>query len=130
MIGIDTNVLVRFLVHDDPEQSARAAAAFGRLTAADPGYLTTVVLAESYWVLGRAYSFAGEEVLSALEDLMAAEEIAVQDPRQAAAAIEAARSGADFADALVASACTARGCRSILSFDEGAQQALGFVSPD
>lgn len=130
MIGIDTNVLVRFLVQDDPDQAARATAAFGGLTAADPGYLTTVVLAETYWVLTRAYKLEAETVLSTIEDVMATEEIVVQDAGQATAVIAAARAGADFADALIEAACTARGCRRVLSFDESAQESLGFTAPD
>ncbi len=129
MIGIDTNVLVRFLVQDDPRQGRQARSAFERMTAADPGYLTTLVLAETYWVLSRAYKLDPETVMSALEDVMAAEEVVVQDARQAAAAIDAARSGADFADALIAAECNDRGCRAVLSFDTRAQDTLGFTAP-
>lgn len=129
MIGVDTNVLVRFLVQDDPDQGARARDAFGRLTASDPGYLPTLVLAETYWVLDRAYKFKRHAILTAVEDLVATEEIVVQDAGQVASALEAARGGADFADALIATAGAARGCRAVWSFDEAAQATLGFTNP-
>ena len=129
MIGIDTNVLVRFLVQDDPDQSTRAARAFEHLTASDPGYLTTVVLAETYWVLTHAYKFSVAEVLTTLADVIATEQVAVQDVATATAAVESARAGADFADALISSACAERGCRTVLSFDGRAQKSLGFTEP-
>jgi len=129
MIGIDTNVLVRFLVQDDTEQSPRAVAALTQLTTQDPGYLTTVVLVETYWVLHRAYRLQAGDILSALEEVMAAEEIVVQDASHVSAAIAVARSGADFADALISSACRALNCHTVLSFDVRAQQSLGFAEP-
>lgn len=129
MIGMDTNVLVRFLVQDDPLQSAQASAAFARLTSADRGYLSTVVLVETYWVLNRAYTLPPEEVLSALEEVVSCEEISVQDSAQATSAFQAARAGADFADALIAAACAAQGCRTVLSFDEGTRRTLNFTTP-
>lgn len=129
MIGIDSNVLVRFLVKADTAQATSAVSAFARLTASEPGYLTTVVLVETYWVLRRAYKLNSEDVLKALAAVIATDEILVQDAPVAIAAIDAANGGADFADAIVAGACAARGCRTVLSFDEGAQAALGFVAP-
>ena len=51
MIGLDTNVVVRHLVHDDPNQSKAATRAFAGLTPGEPGLLTTVVLIETYWAV-------------------------------------------------------------------------------
>lgn len=129
MIGIDTNVLVRFLVQDDKAQGAAAVAAFRRLTASDPGYLTTVVLVETYWVLTRAYKKTLVDVLATLTELLSIEELRFQDDAHVRVAVERARSGADFADALVAAACWERGCATVLSFDRRAQEALGFRAP-
>ncbi len=55
MIGLDTNVLVRFLVQDEPRQAARADSLMAQLSPTSPGYLSTVVLVETYWVLRSAY---------------------------------------------------------------------------
>lgn len=66
MIGLDTNVVVRHLVHDDPNQSKAATRAFAGLTPGEPGLLTTVVLIETYWVLTRGYKLAVADVVSAL----------------------------------------------------------------
>ena len=64
MIGIDTNVLVRFLTQDDPEQSALASDVFEReLSARNPGFIGLVVLAETVWVLQSAYDATSDEVL-------------------------------------------------------------------
>lgn len=125
MIGIDTNVLVRFLVQDDVEQGRLAGEAMATLSVDSPGFLSTIVLVETYWVLRRAYQFEDDQVLSTLAEVVAAEEIVVQDAAQVTAAITAARAGADLADALIAQACAARGCREVWSFDASAQQKLG-----
>lgn len=125
MIGIDTNVLVRFLVQDDVEQGRLAGEAMATLSVDSPGFLSTIVLVETYWVLRRAYKFNDDQVLSTLAEVVAAEEIVVQDAAQVTAAIAAARAGADLADALIAQACAARGCREVWSFDASAQQKLG-----
>jgi predicted nucleic-acid-binding protein len=53
VIGIDTNVLVRFIVQDDPEQSTRATRFMQVLTKESPGFISSIVLAELTWVLSR-----------------------------------------------------------------------------
>ena len=129
MIGLDTNVVVRFLVQDDPEQSALASQVFADLTPDAPGHLTHVVLVETYWVLTRAYGIAPEEVLTALSDLVASDDITCQDLQDVTRAIVASRDGADFPDTLLAETCRSAGCASVVSFDRKAGRLLGFRSP-
>ena len=129
MIGLDTNVVVRHLVHDDPKQSKAATQAFARLTPAEPGLLTTVVLVETYWVLTRGYKLAVADVVSALEALVDSSDIQTQDEQHVRAAFNDVRSGADFADAMIAQTCRAYGCAAVLSFDRDAQQRLRFQRP-
>ena len=62
MIGLDTNVVVRHLVQDDPIQSKVATGLFESLTPSEPGFLTTVVLVEIYWVLTRGYGISSDDV--------------------------------------------------------------------
>jgi predicted nucleic-acid-binding protein len=69
MIAIDTNVLVRFLTQDDPEQAAAASAFMRGLTPAAPGFISREVMVELVWVLERAYRFSRAEVSAALEGL-------------------------------------------------------------
>jgi predicted nucleic-acid-binding protein len=59
MIGLDTNILVRYLAEDDPVQSPKAREIIERrLTEADPGFISVVTIAETVWVLDRAYGFS------------------------------------------------------------------------
>jgi len=129
VIGLDTNVVVRHLVHDDPNQSKAATRAFAGLTPGEPGLLTTVVLIETYWVLTRGYKLAVADVVSALEALVDSSDIQTQDEQHVRAAFNDVRSGADFADAMIAQTCRAYGCAAVLSFDRDAQQRLRFQRP-
>jgi len=129
VIGLDTNVVVRHLVQDDPKQSKAATRAFARLTPTEPGLLTTVVLVETYWVLTRGYKLASEDVVTALEALMDSRDLRTQDEQQVRRSMAEVRAGADFADAMIAQSCHAAGCHTVLSFDLNAQKRLHFRAP-
>jgi len=129
MIGIDTNVLVRFLVQDDKEQAARATRAIEQLSPAEPGFLSTIVLAEVFWVLTRAYKVSAGDVLATLRELADDDSIVVQDAKQVAVAFGMAAAGADFPAALNSATCAAAGCTSVVSFDMNAVKTLGFRAP-
>lgn len=126
MIGLDSNVLVRFLTHDDPEQTPRAVARLAVLTADDPGYLATVVAAETYWVLTRAYRYSKAEAGEIVAALSRRDEIRCEDEAAIAYALNASRDGADFADALIAHAHRRAGCTRTVTFDQRAASRLGF----
>jgi predicted nucleic-acid-binding protein len=70
MIGLDTNVLVRYFAQDDPVQSRKASALIESLTAERPGYVTQVALVEVAWVLGRAYDAGREEIAQVIDTLL------------------------------------------------------------
>ena len=69
MIGLDTNVLVRYIMQDDPEQSPKATELIESLTGENPGYITMVSVIELYWVLTSAYELSGQQVAQALTAL-------------------------------------------------------------
>ena len=96
MIGLDTNVVVRHLVQDDPIQSKVATGLFESLTPSEPGFLTTVVLVEIYWVLTRGYGISSDDVAAVLEGLADSGDIVVQDQSNARAALRDLRKGADI----------------------------------
>jgi len=129
MIGIDTNVLVRYLTQDDPAQSPRAAELIeGELTEQDPGYVTTVVVAEIAWVLRRGYRFTATEIAAAIERLLQVDVLVVEREQEVFLAVAALRSGmASFADALIAILCRSAGCSHVATFDRRAPGALGFA---
>ena len=72
MIGLDTNVLVRYFAQDDPRQSAAASRLIERLTPENPGLVTSVVLAETVWVMEDLYAAKREQIASIVEDLLRA----------------------------------------------------------
>jgi predicted nucleic-acid-binding protein len=73
MIGLDTNILVRYLTQDDPVQSPMATDIIEfRLTEENPGFISIVALVETVWVLDRAYGLADDEIAAALERMLQA----------------------------------------------------------
>ena len=120
MTGIDTNVLVRFVVQDDARQSAQADAFFASLTEDNLGYLSTTTLVESVWVLERIYKLSKVQVRELLARLLRAPEIVLEQSIRIGEAVALYTTGADFADALIASSGRAAGCKTTVSFDRGA----------
>lgn len=130
MIGLDTNVVVRYLVQDDPDQSAAASALIDELTETDPGYLSVVTVVELYWVLRRAYRVGPGRCAELLDGLLDARELRVDRAAIVRAALTASRSGLDFADAVISELGRAAGCDHTVTFDQratrdGAMQLLG-----
>ena len=130
MLGLDTNVLVRFLVRDDETQYERARRLIRReAQAGAPACISLPVLLETEWVLRSRYQLSKAEILSAFSDLLSAVDVSFED----AAAIEEALfvwqdSGAQFADCLIGARYRALGCSATAAFDRGALKLPGFVA--
>jgi predicted nucleic-acid-binding protein len=124
VIGLDTNVLVRYLAQDDPAQSTAAARLMESFTSEAPGFLSTVALAETVWVLQRAYGVAKPAMLGVLEGLLRAREILVEDAEThyLALAVSEATS-VDYADAVIGQAGKRAGCETTVTFDRRAATA-------
>jgi predicted nucleic-acid-binding protein len=129
LIGLDTNVLARYLVRDDPSQLAAATRLIERrLTEHEPGFVSGVVLAELSWVLGRSYRWSAARVAAAMEVLVDAEVLVVEHEGAAAEAIAMVRDGrGEFADAFIAAIAEQAGCSQTLTFDRGALHLPGFA---
>lgn len=125
MIGLDTNVLVRYLVQDDPDQAARATALIEGLDDERKGFVTVVVLVELVWVLRRAYDVEPDEVHAVLDRLLRAKEVVVQHADAVRLALRRAASGADFPDALISELGAAAGCETTVTFDVQAARHSG-----
>lgn len=119
MIGLDTNVLVRYLTQDDPDQAARANRLIeGHCTRQTPGRVALVVLCELVWVLRGAYRYEKGVVVDLLAQILATAELEVEDEAVASRALAAYRAGsADFADYVIVHANRAAGCEATYSFD-------------
>lgn len=127
MIGVDTNVLVRYIVQDDPAQGAAAAAVLDQRTASDPAFVTLVTLCELFWVLTGAYGFSRSEVLSALQTLLASPEVVVESETVARQAVLLASDGADFAEAIIRECAVKGGCEAVVTFDRRAARRAGMT---
>lgn len=134
MTGLDTNVLVRFLVQDDVAQSKAAQELMATLTEAEPGFLCREVLIALVWVLERAYDLPRPEIARALDGLMEARELVVEAADRVALAVDRYRKGGPgFADQMIALAGQGAGCRATVTFDRKAaglpgMSLLGAVS--
>lgn len=129
MIGLDTNVLVRYLVQDDPAQGKAAADYIsGHCSEDEPGYVGAVVLAELAWVLSRAYGYGREEVAKILDLILRTNQLEVEAPETVWTALAAYRAGtADFADALIGERNSAAGCGTTITFDVKASRLPTFT---
>ena len=126
MIGIDTNVLVRYVMQDDPAQARAATRFLGNLTSQAPGHISAVVLAELSWVLTSTYGATRAELANAIENLLATDALIVQHVDCAHRALAALRTtGADFADAFVAAIDVKAGCAETVTFDKDASRRAG-----
>ena len=111
MRAVDTNVVVRYLTGDGPEQTARVRDAIE----AKRVYVPTTVLLETEWVLRRAYGYAPNEIVGVLRALAGLPQVRVENAALLAGALEHAERGMDFADALHLGA--AAQCDAMLTFD-------------
>ena len=129
MIGLDTNVLVRYIVQDDPGQSAAAERLIeGRCTAQAPGHVSVIVLVELVRVLTSAYDYGKAAVIPVIRQLLRTAEFTVEDrPTVWAALREFESGGADFADYLIAHRNHARGCTRTYTFDLRAARGRHFA---
>ena len=129
MIGLDTNVLIRYLTQDDPVQSAKATEVIERrLTPENPGFVSVVAMVETVWVLDRAYSLTAKEISTAVERLLQVEVLAIENEQEVFTAVAAIKSGrGSFADALVSALGRWAGCTSTLTFDKKAGRMDGFA---
>jgi predicted nucleic-acid-binding protein len=128
MTGLDTNVLVRYLAQDDPVQSQKATETIeGRLSEADPGFISLVTLVETVWVLSRVYELSSRQAAAAVERLLQADTLVVQNEQEVFTALVAVKSGlGTFADALMGALGLWAGCESTVTFDAKAGRLGGF----
>lgn len=128
MIGIDTNIIVRYLTQDEPQQSAKATEIIERrLTEDDPGFISIVAMVETVWVLDRAYGFTTRETALAIERLLQTEVLLLEHEQEVFTAMIALSKGQGaFADAISAALGIKAGCPYTLTFDQKAQRLAGF----
>ena len=129
MVGLDTNVLIRYIVQDDPSQSSAATRLIEEhCTAEVPGYVSATVLVELAWVLTRAYGYEKPVVIGVIRQVLRTAELVVEGHHIIWAALREFESGtADFADYLIAHRNHARGCARTCTFDRRAARGRYFA---
>lgn len=121
MIGLDTNILVRFIAEDHPAQTAAATKLIDSLSSDDPGYLSLVVIAKLVWVLQFTYGFDKQEIERVVERLLRSKELVLENKEAVSQALIRFRSSrADFADCLIDRCSRSAGCQYVLTFDKNA----------
>lgn len=128
MIGLDTNVLVRYVMQDDPKQSQKASKLIESLTPAAPGFVPLGALIELVWVLTSCYDLTREQVAQTLDGLLRAKEIVLERAEQVSQALRTfGGSGADFADCLIERTAAAAGCGKTMTFDTRGAKFAGMT---
>ena len=130
MLGLDTNVLVRFLVRDHKAQFERARRLIKREVGAQKKVLISlVVLLETEWVLRSRYSLQKNQIMDAVSGLLDAAELELEDePTIEEALYHWKNSAVDFADCLIGARHRRLGCRATATFDARAVKLPGFMA--
>ncbi|MEJ2435481.1 MAG: type II toxin-antitoxin system VapC family toxin [Pseudolabrys sp.] len=128
MIGLDTNVILRCFVDDDPEQRQARQFVADNCTQENPGFVDRVALCEMIWVLVRGHRFDRSRAAEVVSRLMASSEIMLEDDEAVRAALRIfLETNIDFADALIGEVNRVRGCEATATFDRKAARLDGFV---
>ena len=128
MIGLDTNVIVRYVVQDDPRQAAAATRLMERTLSADnPGFISIVTICEIGWVLAECYAADRARIAAVVQALLETRQIVVESAELVWKALRAWRgSAADLSDALIGAIAAANGARTTVTFDKAAAKLPGF----
>ena len=128
MIGLDTNVLVRYIMQDDAKQAALATKLIDALTPQAPGFVPMVALVELVWVLSGSFDLQRAQIADAIEALLRSKEMVVERAETVWQALRLFRSGsADFANGLIERSAAAAGCERTLTFDRAAAKGCGMT---
>jgi predicted nucleic-acid-binding protein len=131
VIALDTNVLVRFLVEDDPSQTEKARGVLQRAVDSNSScFISDIVMCEIVWVLESSYKFRRPEISQVLGRLLRTTHLAFSSSEQLARCLEAYRTGrGGFADYLIREHARAKGCEVVATFDGDLLKESGFVAP-
>jgi predicted nucleic-acid-binding protein len=126
MIGLDTNVLVRYVAQDDPRQSPKATALIESLSDTEQGFISLVAIVELVWVMQDCYQASKEEVVSILEKLLRVRTLKVENAEIVLRALHVySRSNADFADCVIERSAADANCMHTTTFDSKAAKSAG-----
>lgn len=125
MIGVDTNVLLRFLVDDDPAQNEIARRLLSGRSSADPVFISAVTIAETVWVLTRTLDYSSDIVCDMLRDLLASDAVSIEHGDELGFLLgESQPKKAEIADYLIAWSAERAGCSHTVTFDRRAARLV------
>ncbi|WFU08116.1 PIN domain-containing protein [Rhizobium sp. CB3090] len=125
MIGVDTNILIRFFLQDDPSQNEKVTKLFARLPEIGPGYINCITLMEFAWFLRRKTKLPRSKIMEGISDLLEAEDILLEDELLVEEVLGImASSEVEFADTLIALRNRNAGCNLTMTFDEKAAKRI------
>lgn len=128
MIGLDTNVIVRYLMQDDAKQSQLATKLIEGLTSAAPGYISLVTIVELVWVLRTAFELSREQIWTVVENLLEIDVFRIEKAAMVGQAVDSYRNGnADLADCLIERSSFYAGCDCTMTFDKAAAKTAKMV---
>jgi predicted nucleic-acid-binding protein len=128
VIGLDTNVIVRYIVQDDVVQSAKATQIIESLSIENPGFITLVSIVELVWVMQGCYKATKEECVAVLQTLLHTREILLENAEIIVMATnQYSASSADFADCLIERSANYAKCACTMTFDINAAKSAGML---
>ena len=128
MIGLDTNIVIRYVMQDDPDQAAKATALMEGLTRDDPGFISQVSIVEIVWVLSSAYKLKRQQIAGLLDHLLNTEALRMDGAEEVWRALRVYQtSRADFADCLIERTAQTAGCARTMTFDIRAARTAGMI---
>ena len=131
MIGLDTNVLVRYIMQDDPGQSSRATAIVESLEGVGSAYITLVSMVELVWVLTASFELTHAQVSQALDGILRTKQFKIENADQVIRALRVFKFGkSGFADCLIERSANSAGCDKTVTFDVKAAKHAGMTLID
>ena len=126
MIGLDTNVFVRYIAQDDAIQSANSTQLIESLSAENPGFITLVSIVELVWIMQGCYKATKEECVAILQTLIHTREILLENAEIIVMATKQySNSTADFAHCLIERSAHYAKCTCTMTFDSNAAKSAG-----
>jgi predicted nucleic-acid-binding protein len=126
VIGIDTNLLIRLAMQDDPIQCAKVDVFLASLSRQEVGFISLVTLIESVWVLGKRYNLSKSDIVRFVQELSDAPELTMEGAEAVSEALQCFKaSKADFADCLIERLGALAGCRETVTVDRNASKFAG-----
>ena len=128
MIGLDTNVLVRYIMQDDAKQAALATRLIEKLSEDAPGFITLVSVIELTWVLESAFELNRSQIVEVFQRIRSVDVFKLDRAGVVQSALRTYRNGkADFADCLIERLSAQAGCERTMTFDRAAAKSGGMV---